>query len=202
MSTYVRLLGAPALEHEGAWLEPPVGLSSALLYYLAYKQAWTSREELAFLFWSDIPEATARRNLRNLVGRVKDVDYAQDLEIDRSRIRWPVETDAEDFKRAVSERMFGQAAELYKDELLAGFRLDNALEFSDWLELERAELAKLHQNAVLTYLTELEKQEAYAQAAETLEPLRKADPFDEILLRRQLKNLQLSQQLSRALAIF
>ena len=202
MPSFVRLLGRLGVQHEGEWHELPTDLPSTLLYYLAYHGSWVSREQLAFLFWSDSPEANARRNLRNLVLRVKALPYAQDLEIERNRLRWQVETDAQIFKQAVSENSFEKAIELYRDELLTGFRLDNALEFSDWLELERAELAKLHQDAVLNYLTELEKQEAYAKAAELLEPLRKADPFDETLLRRQLKNLQASQQFRQAVSTF
>ena len=75
------------------------------------------------MFWSDMPEASARKNLRNLIVRVKDLPYAQDLEIERNRLRWQVERDIENFKQAISENRFEQAIELYRGELLTGFRL-------------------------------------------------------------------------------
>ena len=202
MPILVRLLGRPVVQHEGAWLEPPAGLPSALLYYLAYKNAWVGREQLAFLFWPDIPEANARRNLRNLVPRAKDLPFANTLKVERNRIRWQVKTDVVDFRQAISERQFGKAAELYTGELLEGFRLDSASEFDEWLELERAEIAKNYQNVAFSYLSDLEKQGAYAQAAEVLGTLRKSDPFDETLLRRQLQYRRANRQANQALATF
>ena len=202
MPTLVRLLGRPAVQHEDTWLEPPAGLPSALLYYLAYKNAWVSREQLAFLFWSDMPEANARKNLRNLVLRAKELPFAENLEIERSRIRWQVKTDLDDFGQAVSEGQLEKAAELYTGELLEGFRLDNALAFDEWLELEREELRKTFKKAALQYADDLESQENFAKAAEALESFRKTDPFDETVLRRQLQNLQAANESARAIAIF
>ena len=177
-------------------------MPSALLYYLAYQGSWVSREQLAFLFWSDIPEANARKNLRNLVLRVKDLSYAEGLEAERSRLCWHVETDTENFKQAVSENKFEQAVNLYKDELLAGFRLDSALEFSDWLELEREALRTNYHTALTQRVDDLETSGKYAKAAEVLEALRKDDPFDEDVLRRQLNNLNSAQQGAQALKQF
>ena len=61
----VRVLGATELAVDG---RPLVGLASAkataLLIYLAVTGTAQSRSALAGLLWSDLPEATARANLR------------------------------------------------------------------------------------------------------------------------------------------
>lgn len=202
MTVYIRLLGQPAIRHDGQWLEPTAGLPSALLYYLAYKDAWVNREDAAFLFWSDVPEANARRNLRNLILRVKNLDYAVNLETERNRIRWQVETDISAYKKAVDNHDYKKVPALYKGDLLAGFHLENALEFTDWLELEREVLRQTYQKAVSIYAQDLVSQERYAEAAEVLESLRKVDPFDEGILRRQLQTLQMSQQHRQAITSF
>ncbi len=148
MLTSVQLLGTPAVQHEGEWLELPIGLPSALLYYLAYKNTWVKREELAYLFWSDIPETNARKNLRNLIVRIKSLDYTQSLEVERSRICWNVETDVASFKEASHNNQFSKVISFYKGDLLQGFRLDDALEFENWLETERKQLKDTWRDAV------------------------------------------------------
>ena len=198
----VKLLGVPKIYHEGNWLEPLIGLPSALLYYLAYTNSWVKREELAFLFWADLPESTARRNLRNLVLRVKDLPYTGTLEIERDRLRWQIATDVQAFRQAQAAEQNSKATELYEGSLLEGFYLDSAPEFADWLEFERERLKQEHQFLVLRQLERLEAKENYAEAAKTLESLRKAMPFDETLLRQQLHYLKLSQQPSQAIALF
>ena len=201
MTPSVRLLGSPAVQHKGNWHELPPGLPSALLYYLAYQGSWVSREQLAYLFWPDIPEARARRNLRNLVLRVKDLPYTDALGIERDRLRWQIATDIQAFHQTKTAEPFA-ATELFKGDLLAGFRLDNAFEFTDWLASERETLRREHSSLILAQLETLEAKQNYAEAAKALEPLRKADPFDEILLRQQLHYLKLNQQKSQALSVF
>lgn len=198
----VKLLEKPAIHYKGSWLEPPVGFRSALLYVLAYRSAWIAREELAFLFWPDVPEANARRNLRNLLVRIKNYDYTEGLEIERSRLRWQVDTDVKTFSKYISSNDYEEGFDTYSGELLQDFHLDNLIEFSEWLEFERAKLAKDYQHAALHYLTDLENQQAYLRAAEVVKTLRQLDPFDEMLLRRQLTNLQAGKQGRQALTEF
>ncbi len=49
MSTYVRLLGTPALKFDGEWIVPPTTKLSALLYYFIHKEHWVDRSVLTYL---------------------------------------------------------------------------------------------------------------------------------------------------------
>ncbi|MEM7738415.1 MAG: BTAD domain-containing putative transcriptional regulator, partial [Deinococcota bacterium] len=202
MPTFVQLLGSPAIQHDGAWQSLPKGLVAALIYYLACEGTWQTREELAYLMWADVPEDKARKNLRNLLGRVRKFDFMTELEVEPSRIRWQVATDVASFQDLVTEDNYAQALQTYQGDFLASFYLDDAVEFSEWLESKRQKLQRLHQQAVLGHVEELEAQGLHGEAAQSLEPLRQADPFDEIILRRQLQNYQASGQASLALDAF
>ncbi|MEM7737944.1 MAG: tetratricopeptide repeat protein [Deinococcota bacterium] len=202
MSTYVQLLGTPAIRHDERWLEPAMGLPSALLYYLAHQGAWLSREELAFLFWSDSPEAQARKNLRNLIQRVKDLPFTETLEIERSRVRWQVDTDVHKLEEALTASDGKSLLMLYKGELLQGFRLDDAFEYSDWLELERQRLQQNWQQAVLEYVAELEAEGQLDDASHALDVVIDLDPFHEEAVHKQLQTLAKLGQHARAKTLF
>jgi len=64
----LRLLGTPQVSRAGS---PVTGFISAkaqgLLYYLAVTGRPHTREALAGLFWSDMPEVQAAKNLRNVL---------------------------------------------------------------------------------------------------------------------------------------
>ena len=202
MLTFVQLLGTPAVQHEGKWFEPPTGLSSALLYYLAYKNMWVNREELAYLFWPDMPETNARKNLRNLIVRIKNLDYTQSLYVERSRISWNVETDVAKFKEAILNNRLSKAISFYKGNLLRGFCLDDALEFENWIEVERGQLKNTWRDAVLSLTKDFDSSGNHAKASEVLESLYQTNPFDEDILRQLLQQLHLSEQRSKALSAY
>lgn len=202
MLTFVQLLGNPAIRHEGDWHSFPIGLAAALCYHLIYEGTWKTREELAYLLWADIPEANARKNLRNLVGRIRKLAFVDSLEVEQSRIRWTVGTDVASFKEFVANKDYTKAIQTYKGDLLAGFHVDGALEFGEWLEAEREELRRLYQKTVLNHVEVLGAQELFAEAADALDPLRKADPFDELVLRQQLQNYHASGRVNLAFEEF
>ncbi|WP_027892731.1 AfsR/SARP family transcriptional regulator [Calidithermus chliarophilus] len=202
MATYVQLLGTPAIRFGEEWFVPPPGRISALLYYLAYQRGWVGRDELAHLFWPDVYEENARTNLRKILNRARELSYAQDLEAERTRLRWPVDTDVEELKQALENRNFPSINRLYRGKFLQGFNLDDALEFEDWLELTREQLHKGWRKAVLNHATELEGMQRYAEGAEALELLLSTDPLDEEALQRQLSLLLWAGQLTRALGAF
>lgn len=57
------------------WQEQPLSVprrqTRALLYYLATRLEPVARARLTFLFWPDIPDATARRQLTRLVSSLR-----------------------------------------------------------------------------------------------------------------------------------
>ena len=160
----VRLLGIAAIQSEDAWIEPSANRVSALLYYLAYQNKWVSRNELAFLFWPDIPEATARSNLRKVLARARALTFATHLETERSRLRWQVDSDLGAFKQALAKDQIHEAMQLYKGDLLQDFYIDGLIEFETWLETEREELKRMFQKLVLSNVNQLETKGHFADA--------------------------------------
>ena len=202
MSTYVRLLGTPAIKWQDEWLEPPTGKISALLYYLAYQGGWVSREKLSYIFWPDIPETNARSNLRKILSRTKNLDYVVDLESERTRLRWNICTDVKDFKYAIDAKNLLTATQIYTGEFLQGARLDDSPEFESWLETTREDLNNVWHKTAFSLAAQLEANKSYEEAAEVLLPLRKADPFAEEVLRYELRYLYWAEQRSKALQTF
>ncbi len=202
MPTYVRLLGTPAIKFDGEWIVPPTTKLSALLYYLAHKEHWVDRSVLTYLFWSDIPEENARNNLRKLLSRSKDLPYTQNLDVERTRLRWVTDTDLKVFQEALEAQDPSQTVRLYSGELLEGFRLDSAPEFDAWLETERQEVFNAWRETVFQLTSALESKGQYSNIADALEKLHKADPFDEDVLKHYLRSLHLDNQKSKALEIF
>ncbi len=202
MSTYVRLLGTPTIKFEGKWIVPPTTKMSALLYYLAYKNHWVDRSVLTYLFWSDIPEENARNNLRKLLTRSKDLPYIENLDIERTRLRWLTDTDLKAFRDALETEDASETVQLYSGELLEGFKLDSAPEFDAWLETERQEIFNAWRETVFQLSSALEEKGHYSNIANALEKLHEADPFDEDVLKQYLRSLHLDNQKSKALEVF
>ena len=67
----IYLLGPPGVEWAGRPLDIPRRQARALLYRLATQLQPVPREHLCFLFWPDIPESNARRNLSRLLTHLR-----------------------------------------------------------------------------------------------------------------------------------
>jgi predicted ATPase/DNA-binding SARP family transcriptional activator len=202
MEAFARLLGAPRLELAQVSYDPPPTKATLLLYYLAYKGEWCSRDELLYLFYPDTAEAAARSNLRQLLTSIRRLPYSEGLETQATRLRWVIATDVGAFKRAVEERQWPKATKLYRGELLEGCTLAGAPEFESWLELEREELREAWREATLSRAGQLREARRYADAAELLEKLHRADPLDEAVLQRCITVLYESGERHKALVTY
>jgi predicted ATPase/DNA-binding SARP family transcriptional activator len=140
----VRVLGAPGLEVPGS---PPVELASAkaaaLIYYLAVTGAAHPRSALAGLLWSDLPEATARANLRLVLTKLRRA-LPDHLTVTRHTVALsgPVRVDAVEVGRVASADDDGAdlpaAVRLCRGDLLQGFGVPGAPVFDQWLAARRA----------------------------------------------------------------
>ena len=142
----VRVLGATELAVDG---RPLVGLASAkataLLVYLAVTGTAPSRSALAGLLWSDLPEATARANLRLALTKLRRalpeqlLVTRQTVALDPAR---PVWVDAVEVERLVAGKPEGEellaAARLCRGEFLSGFEAPGAELFDEWVLGRRA----------------------------------------------------------------
>jgi predicted ATPase/DNA-binding SARP family transcriptional activator len=152
----VRVLGATELAVDG---RPLAGLASAkataLLVHLAVNGTAPSRSALAGLLWSDLPEETARANLRLALTKLRRVlpeqllVTRQSVALDPAR---PVWVDAVEVARLVAARPEGEellaGARLCRGEFLAGFEVQGAELFDEWV-LGRRAAARADQLALL-----------------------------------------------------
>jgi DNA-binding SARP family transcriptional activator len=142
----VRVLGTTELAVDG---RPLAGLASAkataLLVYLAVTGTAQSRSALAGLLWSDLPEATARANLRLALTKLRRVLPAQ-LLVTRQTVALdpalPVWADAVEVERLAAGQPEGEellaAARLCRGEFLRGFEAPGAELFDKWVQGRRA----------------------------------------------------------------
>lgn len=196
------MLGPAQLQVGETWTELPLGKTSALLYYLACKRKWVSRDEIVYLLWPDSPEGSAKKNLRQLLTTLRRSSYAEGLEIEENRLRWPIESDVQGFKQAISDGNLATAAQLYEGELLQGYTPPNLPEFEEWLEGERRELQESWRSTALAFAAELGATARHLQAADLLGRVRKLDILDEELLQRYLQSLALAGEKDKALEAF
>ncbi|HEX7040268.1 MAG TPA: tetratricopeptide repeat protein [Trueperaceae bacterium] len=182
-----RLLGAPRVWHAGEWRDLPLDKRLGLLTYLACAESWVSRERLSYLFWPDVPTAQARINLRQLLARARTLPLGDALEGDETRLRWRVESDVGAFRRALAAEDWRDAAYAYAGDLAEGLEVDDASEFSSWLELERSQLRESYRRAALRHAEAAVAAGRPEEAEATYERLLAQDPLDEAVVRSSMR---------------
>ncbi len=177
MVVRVTLLGRPAIEVDGRRWEPAADQRSALMYYLASAGGWVPRDDLLALFWPDRPEHKARAALRQLLARTAKQPFAAALEVERTRVRWDVSTDADALVSA------GPTHATWPGSFLDGFRIPSAPEFDDWLALERSAWEGRWRVWALRTATDALAGDRAEHAREVLDAWLLQDPFDEAAFR-------------------
>lgn len=180
----IKLLGYPEVYVSGERLKLPTQKVQALLYYLAVKLQAT-REELAELLWT----AEARHRLRPELHRLRHLPQAEQwLQLDDS-VLIRVESDLGRFEQCLREKDWQQALEYHRDStlLLQGFNLEDAPQFMDWLEGERARVTKLYREALWGRALELAKHDQVSEALDLLNRLIDLDPLDESAYRMAMR---------------
>lgn len=145
------LLGNPELRLAG---QPLARFRSAkvyaLLYYLAVTRRAQPRTALAGLFWGDVDNHYARRNLNrtlsDLTQFVSDhvVSERQSVAFDHQQPYW---LDVEELEKAAATvptaqnmAVMAAAADYYRGDFLQGFYVLDAPEFEQWVLSERTRL--------------------------------------------------------------
>jgi DNA-binding SARP family transcriptional activator/predicted ATPase len=152
----LHLLGKPQSIVEGAPTHRfAYNKSLALLSYLAVTGRAHSRETLAGLLWGDLPEESARSNLRKILAELRQTvpDHVlltrQTVAFDCSAPHWS-DVDAFQLKlqslRAPAEpavfnenevRLLIDAVDLYAGDFMEGFYVRDAPAFEEWVLVQR-----------------------------------------------------------------
>ena len=198
---YVKMTGKLVIDWHGARLEPKPSKPLYLLLYAAYYQDWVSREKLAFLFWPQSSDKKSQQNLRAIIFRAKEFEYAQGLVVEPERLKWPIKTDIAIFKEAIVAQDWQKAIKSYSGQFLADTRPKEA-GLEAWLNQERADLERVWKNAANNYVLQLEQNGNIEAARDLLEQILIAEPLAEDILQRYMKNCYLLNQKTKALEAY
>ena len=145
-------LGPPRIETDGAPIKMDNRKTTALLAYLAVTGERHRRDSLLNLLWPDYDQTRARNVLRQNLYALNKALAGDCLDVDRETIRLnpnaDIWLDVDEFHNYLSEcRTHGhpstevcpncikpltKAVELYQDEFLKGFSLQDSVNFDDW----------------------------------------------------------------------
>ncbi|MEM7128038.1 MAG: tetratricopeptide repeat protein [Chloroflexota bacterium] len=152
-SIKIKLLGAPAIIVDGQMVTGFIShKANAVVYYVAAQGQTQARETLATLLWTDFGDASAKKNLRNVLSNLRTL-LGPHLNITRKTVELLAEphtsVDAFRLKSLIQnafhlpsdepERrtLLAEAVDLYQGELLEGLHLPDAEAFDEWLLMER-----------------------------------------------------------------
>ncbi len=155
--------------------------------FLASREGWVTREELAQLLWEGADTAGQLTRLRQLLYRVKLLGFAEHLEVKRSQLRWKSDCDLRIFKKAMLERQWELAVNTYQGSLLEGVEVFESPEFGAWLQFEREHLSSDFCRATLE-LAELQPN----NALDLLEQAYDVEPLNQTLLAALLGHADLN----------
>jgi len=198
----LRLLGAPRLDDGAGGDVLPVTKPSSLLFYLACRNDWVGRHELAFLYLPDRPDVEALAYVRKLVFRARRYPWADGLEVRDASLRWIVESDLRTFRSAIERGDWRAALAHDEGALLAGCTLPDVPGFEAWLELEREVLEEQRTTAAVRHAADLEERGHLEDAATWLRRVLARDPLDEQRLQSYLRVLVAAGQRQRALEAY
>ncbi|HEX6306225.1 MAG TPA: protein kinase [Anaerolineales bacterium] len=190
----------------------------ALLAYLVVESDRPHRREaLAALLWHDVPEPTARTNLRGSLANLRQVigDYQADppfllttrqtIQFNRASDYWlDVATlttliEADDLNPLTIER-WEEAATLYRGDFLEGFSLKDSPVFDEWSLLTREYLARQMLSALRRLSAHHEGRGDYPRGVQYASRWVELEPWDEQGHRQLMRLFALDGQRSAALA--
>ncbi|GAB4122908.1 MAG: hypothetical protein Fur005_45070 [Roseiflexaceae bacterium] len=147
MAVWIRLFGAPQIEHDGQIVAIDTRKALALLAYMALAERPLSRATAAALLWPSYDQQRAFANLRRTLWALNRAVGAGFLHIhgDLIGLSEPAMAaiDVVRFQRCLAERhpqALQEAVDLAAAPFLEGFSLPDAIEFDDWQTFTSARL--------------------------------------------------------------
>lgn len=186
----LQLLGCPRLLRGGAVVaDLPDTLPGYLVAYLAARDQWVPRDELAALLWPQDGDAVAHNNLRVNLARLRPPLASWGIEAclvaERRRLRLDLASDVQRLRAAHARRDWARAAQEPGTVFLDGLSFRAFPRLDDWAEAERRLLQRLWREALLLAAAGAGAAQRHALAERGLA----ADPCDEEFLRLELDAL-------------
>ncbi len=176
--------------------------SPALVAYLAVTRRAPTRDALATLLWSEMPDTDAKMNLRQCLTNLRKL-LEPYLTITRDSVEFnfdaPYSLDVERFEQKLRDADLGAAVELYTGDFLDGVFVRDAPGFEEWMLAQRARLRDLAMQAMSALVSESVACGDNARGIEYATRLIALDPWREETHRELMLVLARSGQRSVAL---
>ena len=179
---HITLLDSPTVRKN----EQPVKLSyrkaEAILYYLAVKKK-ASRRELMTHFWGDLPDETARNNLRNALYRIRKT-LGADAVLTPGQVEIYLNPAIEyviDIDGFLSDEP--NAWQLYRRGFLHGFYVKNANDFDEWMTEFRQLFMEQYVRKLHAGIKNAKDEGNYEGIIEMARHVVREDPYDEVARR-------------------
>lgn len=202
MSSYITLLGGVHLGDRFSGTALPGDRRGCLLVYLACDGGWVDRNRLALLFWPDSQESMAKRNLRQLLLRVRRLPLSPELEVTDEALKWNVACDVWAFRQALASGDQAAAVAAYQGSLLSGFSAHDVGGFDAWLEVERDRLHAAFQGACMREVGAATVRGDHRSAADLLTKLLEFDPMAEDVVESLVRAHYLGGRRDAAIAVY
>lgn len=191
-----RLFGPPNVIWNDITLSIPRRLVRALLFRLACDKEPVTRGHLHLLFWPDIPETTARRNLSHCLTHLRRAIPIPQILVTTTEVvtldwdhTW---CDVLEFKKTLfhsiaDASLLRHLVDLYRGPFLDGFNLPGCPEFEQWCIVERSSLEHHYLKILETLIERCSDAGEVSQAVEYAEQYVETDPLAEIIHRRLIQ---------------
>ncbi|KGG80489.1 serine/threonine protein kinase [Caloranaerobacter azorensis H53214] len=174
----VKLFDIPTVIKDGKKITFPLRKAEALFYYLVVNKKAT-RDELAFLLWGDLPEKTAKKNLRNTMYKIRK-SFEMDIIISPQKHIVMLNPDIDlniDLDIFLSDS--DNDIKAYSGEFLKGFLVKDAQKFDEWLINTRENFKEIYISKLYRRINESQLKREYDLVEKYAKLLIEADEFDE-----------------------
>src|SRR6056297_2415831 len=128
----VKMLGRSKVKIEEEVIEFPYKKVEGLLYYLLLEKK-ADRNKVASLLWGDMPDSSARKNLRNAIYQLRK-SIGKDYILSPNRFKLKI-NDSKDINSDLDCFLDGSnnedKIEIYEGEFLTNFNIKGSLQYSD-----------------------------------------------------------------------
>ena len=203
MHLRVKLLGSPQVFCDEHIIQFPFRKAEGLFYYLIVEKV-VSREKLAGIFWGDLDQVYALKNLRNAL-YVLHKTLSPDLIIQDNQ--WIRINDSAPLSLDIDmlhdlNKIHRHSLEGIADEFLDGFYISKCPEFEEWVFAKRTQIKSFCIENLKSRLALCCKSKSYDTALEMAKLILKLDEFDEEVIRSTMNIYVSLGQITKALQTY
>ncbi len=199
----VKMLGKPEVKTDKKKVQFPYKKVEALLYYLLLEKE-VNRNKAASLLWGDMPESSAKKNLRNALYQLRKC-IGKEFILSPGRFKIKINNKINincDLNKFLNNNS-KEKIDIYRGEFLQNFNIKDSLEYSDWLREQRDYLHKIYIEALKERIGSLKKEgENNEKLIKYLNYLIEADIFNEDAYRQLMQIYSEKGDIARAMNIY